>query len=376
MSTLTPSWRLLVLVVLLLAGGSSAQRARVPAGVRYVAAAPEVNEKAKAALVKLFSGSPPSLDIEPAQGVIMLGPFLGQRLAGLDMSAFLSVTANIPFGETMATMKSYGARTPDEARALMALLRDFAPVSPVKIRSMAPQEMKLIWPFIAWDITEPVFVVESGQRKWVVSLEPSTATPTWVEDLSSPCFTAEELDGRCLCATVQPAGNDWKLAYVEKKACAETARTSARPTGAMRAELLSVRLLQPEEVVGPRITAEGLAAYAKRLVAAVSDALPAKGAPAAVTLSVAVKEDGHRLWVTPSKAAPLPPLELKSIAEAARRVTRPGATGLVVFQLHLQLQGGAKLEEEAFEDTPEEWRAAVSGQKAMTVEAVVLKAWK
>jgi len=158
-------------VVSVLALSAFAQGPKVPANVKYLTASPAVNAKAKATLTKLFTGTPPALATGESQGVLMLGPFLGQRLSKLDMRGFLSITAVIPFGQTTASLKSYGARTPDEARALMGLLRDLAPVAPVKLRAMTPQEMKLIWPFVAWDLTEPLFIVAAGERKWVVSLD-------------------------------------------------------------------------------------------------------------------------------------------------------------------------------------------------------------
>jgi len=210
-------------VVSVLALSAFAQGPKVPANVKYLTASPAVNAKAKATLTKLFTGTPPALATGESQGVLMLGPFLGQRLSKLDMRGFLSITAVIPFGQTTASLKSYGARTPDEARALMGLLRDLAPVAPVKLRAMTPQEMKLIWPFVAWDLTEPLFIVAAGERKWVVSLDAAGTFPTWIEDLSSPCFTAEELAGKCLCAQVVPAGKDWKVVYAENKGCAGAA---------------------------------------------------------------------------------------------------------------------------------------------------------
>ncbi len=363
----------------LIAGVAAAASPKIPSGVKYVTAPPEVNATARATLAAMFTGAPPTLNVKvPEKGVVMLGPFLGQRLAPLDMSGFLKVTAKIPFGNTMADMQSYGSRTPDESRALLALLRDFAPTPPVKIRPMTPQEMKLIWPFIAWDITEPVFIVESKDRKWVVSLDPTGTTPAWLEDLTSPCFTAAELAGKCLCATVEPAGRDWRVVYAEKKACADATAPQPKPVDADLAELRLVQLLQPEDVIGARITVEGLAGYSKRLLAAVIGALPSKtGTAAGVTLTVGVKEDGSRVWVTPAKKTPLPAATMSALVQAVRAVEAPAATGLVVFQLHLQLWGGPPFEREQFEESPFEWRAVMKDQKdPVDVETVVLKAWK
>lgn len=361
----------------LVAGVAGAASPKIPAGVKYVTASPEVNAKAKATLAAMFTGTPPALNVKvPEKGVVMLGPFLGQRLARLDMSGFLKVTAKIPFGDTMADMQSYGSRTPDESRALLALLRDFAPTPPVKIRSMTPQEMKLIWPFIAWDITEPVFIVESKERKWVVSLDSTGTTPGWIEDLTSPCFTAAELAGKCLCATVEPSGNDWKVVYAEKKVCADAPAPAS--ADATIADINTLQLLQPEDVIGARITVEGLAGYSKRLLAAVVGALPSKtGTPTAVTLTVGVKENGSRVWVTPAKKTPLPAATMSALVQAVRAVEAPAATGLVVFQLHLQLWGGPAFAHDVFEQSPDEWRAVMKDQKGpVDVETVVLKAWK
>lgn len=362
----------------LVAGVAGAASPKIPSGVKYVTASAEVNATAKATLAAMFTGTPPTLNVKvPEKGVVMLGPFMGQRLERLDMSGFLKVTAKIPFGDTMADMQSYGSRTPEESRALLALLRDFAPTPPVKIRPMSPQEMKLIWPFIAWDLTEPVFIVESKDRKWVVSLDSTGTTPAWLEDLTSPCFTAAALAGKCLCATVEPAGKDWKVVYAQKTACAD-APAASPPEESAIADIKTLQLLQPEDIIGARVTVQGLAGYSKRLLAAVVAALPSKvGTPTALTLTVGVKQDGSRVWVTPSKKTPLPEATMKALGQAVRAVEAPAATDLVAFQLHLQLWGGPSFEHEAFEQMPDEWRAVLKDQKEpLDVETVMLKAWK
>lgn len=366
--------RILVVLVVFGAGSSVLAAPKVPAGVRYVTASAAVNAKAKASLEQMFAQSPPKLE-GGAHGLLMLGPFLGLRLGGLDMSPFLPVNAVIPFGDTTAHMKSFGARTPEEARALLGLVRDFAPGPSPTIRPMSPAEMRLVWPFISWDLAEPLFVVESKERKWVVNFAPDGSELRWIEDLTEPCFTTTEGGGACTCLRVEPKGTDWQLGLTRKKSCAN-ARAEATPPAPQ--DLRLTRLLQPDDVLSKRVTADSLAAYIKRVgpaLAAVASQTTQK--PTALVVSVAVKESGERrLWLTASTKTPLPKATLDRLREALVQVEPPTTRGLVVFELHYQLWGGSPLPAETFESFPDEWRAVTTKHaEPVDVESLVLEAW-
>lgn len=357
----------------------------VPSGVTYVPASAEVNARARAVLDKMFAGTPPALASAPGDGLLLLGPFLGQRLERLDMSGFLKTDLVVPFGEFTAQMKSYGARNAAERKAMWALLRDLAPAGKVKVRGMNAAEMKVVWPFISWDLTEPLFIVEAGDRKWLIDFDEEGTSPHWVEDLTAPCFTAHELDGKCLCLEGRKVANEWRLAFVDSKPCLEGApkKKNDNPLGLdPSVELPMVKFLIPDAEMGRRLTVEQLAGYVKRLMATVNQPARAnqKGArPGALTVSVAVKPGGeHRVWVTAAKSHPVPAGLVKSVGEAMRTVEAPDPRGLVIFQLHVLLWGGgAKLDDEVFPNIPDEWAAIVSKESdRIDAESLVNKAWK
>ncbi|MBL8910163.1 MAG: hypothetical protein JNM17_05590 [Archangium sp.] len=364
---------------------------QVPKGVTYVVAKPEVNAKAKAQLVKMFTGSPPQLQVaESKAGIVMLGPFLGQKLAALDMSGFLKTDVIVPFGDVTAQMSSYGSRSPEEFKAMMKLLRDLAPSGAVNIRPMTPEEMKLVWPFISWDLDEPLFVVESEGKKWLFDFDETGTQPFWIEDLSAPCFTAEALKGKCLCARVMKKKGNYELAFLEGNPCVDAGAQSSSPApkndnplGLDRSvvDLLVTKFLIANSLMEQRITVDALAGYIKRLMAQVTQ-LASKfktGAkPGALTLSVGIKPGGEtRVWVTSSTSLPVSAILEKALGDTLRKVEGPDPRGVVVFQLHLQFFGGAKPPEDAFPNIPSEWQLIVDKEKTrIDAESLVLKAWK
>lgn len=354
----------------------------VPAGVKYVKADAAANAKARATLEKMFSNTPETLSDGASQGVLILGPFLGQRLSRLDMSGFLKTTAMVPFGETLAEMSSYGSRNEGERKALLELLRDLAPKAPVTVRSMTAAEMKIVWPFISWELSEPLFVVESPGRRWLVDFDESGSSVFWIEDLTAPCFTSAALKGKCLCADALKEGKAWKLRFVERKACME----SQGEKNPLRLEpslvdLKLVTFLIPISEMEKRITVEALGAYVKRLMSAASAVAgehKAGASPGAMTVFVGVKPDGSsRVWVTPSQKRPLTATLVRSLAEAMRAVQAPTPRGMIIFKIHVGLFGTVELDEREFPDIPAEWKDIVDRlNDRIDAESLVEKAWK
>lgn len=207
----------------------AARAQTVPDGVHYVAASPQVNATAEKNLHAALSGAEYSLAGMGAQveaRMLMVGPFLSAELTQqgvLKREGLARIDNRIPLDqETLASMPGVGVRNPAEFKLLDAALgkwlkRGGVPV----IRKLKPEEMALIWYWIGWDITEPVFAVEQGGRTLVVDFQDDGRSIFWLEDITSPCmhlkWESGELPG-CYCAVTKGAGKQIGVGFEEKSA--------------------------------------------------------------------------------------------------------------------------------------------------------------
>ena len=335
--------------------------AAAPPGVTYVPAPAAVNARAKATLERLFAQPRLVLDAGDSEG-LALGPWLGQRLGVLDMSRFQAVDTVADLNGTTSHLKTWAARTPDEAQALLALIAPLAPTGKPTIRPMTAAEMKRIWPFIAWDLTEPIFVVEGG------------AGLTWVDDLTSPCFSEAAADGTCVCTRAERQGRDWALRF-ERQRCPKRASLAQAPVAGV--ELRNVQLLQPDAVMAQRVLVEAMAEDVAALERAVAGVVARnKGDPMVLAATVAVQPGGRqRVWLNAARATP--PALRAALQAAVDQVAAPATVGVVVFQLQLQLWGGPRLSTEPVAVLPDAWRAAAATHAgAVEPEVLAVESWQ
>jgi hypothetical protein len=343
-----------------------------PKAVRYLPASKALNSAARARLEEAFTEAPARLSALAGDGPVIVGPFLAQRLSAADMGDFTPSRFVIPLGTKAEPLngefRSWTAIGKQKAVSMLKALGPLAPKPPVKVRRLSGEELAIIWPFIAWDVTEPVFAVEGNGRVWVVDFDDAGKGVTWIEDLTQPCFTAAELDGRCLCASARKTKDDFQffLAAGPKACPGEAAASAPSKDDPVR----SVRLMQPEAQIEKATTAGALAGYLKRLKAA----LPAVGTPGAkgaVTISVAAMPGGtRRVWVTPAAGAEVPP----GLRDALKAVEALDPRGLVVFQLRVQFDDQQR-KDDAWPELPPEWQAAAKRSAKAALDDVVLAAW-
>ncbi len=97
---------------------------------------------------------------------------------------------------------------------------------------MKPDEMALIWFYIGWDITEPVFTVEQAGRTLVVDFDETGESVTWVEDISQPCFRVVWEGGGlkgCYCSKTVHEGNRFGVVF-EPSEATQSCVPASRPT--------------------------------------------------------------------------------------------------------------------------------------------------
>ncbi len=159
----------------------------------------------------------------------------------------------------------------------------------------------------------------------------------------------------------------------------ESASNATIKTNDSPVRLDRVTFLLPMSVMDGRITARPLADYVKQLLASVEtvarEQILKVNLPTTMAVTVAVKPSGdRRIWVD-VEAPTMLSAELRSSFETTlREVKAPRPTGLIVFQVRLQLWGGEPTSTPAPWTLPEEWRRAASASQ-MTVEPFVEKIW-
>lgn len=172
----------------------------VPEGVRYIEASAALNKAAREKLLFILKSKEQSIMSLLGKGTLadqltLVGPFLSKQLLAINPATeakFLKVDTRIPIGnEIVATIKSIGLRN-DEERALFSSMLPRTGVLrwDATVRKLTAEEMSLIWMFIGWDIEEPTFVIEAGQKRLVVSIRPDNGVLRWIEEISEPCVQA------------------------------------------------------------------------------------------------------------------------------------------------------------------------------------------
>jgi hypothetical protein len=143
----------------------------------------------------------------------------------------------------------------------------------------------------------------------------------------------------------------------------------------------SVTFLLPDATMGARITAQPFAEYVRRLQRAAEmvaqEPAPEPARPTTVLVTVAVKPTGdRRLWVDAEAPGTLSAALRSSFEARLGQADAPGTSGLIVFQLRLQVWGGQAPVASAPWQVPEAWkRVGVSPTDRVTVEAFVEENW-
>ena len=202
----------------------------VPEGVKYKEASPEINKKAEDLLRKALSRNPPdfaSLMPQDGKTVTTTGKYLAlyalkdrqAELKGLVAAHYIMAIGK---GLT-AQSDGHVARQPEQVAALANVLSETIRLDPdFRIRKMTPEELAIVWYYIAWDIEEPIFVAEDKSHKFIFGFMPPEGERLfWVEDLTNPCFKLGQESGKaltpCLCEVAEARGRRYDVGFRECK---------------------------------------------------------------------------------------------------------------------------------------------------------------
>ncbi len=185
----------LVIILSILAHSTPAEESLViPNGITYLEASAEVNEKAIQALKKLFSGKSTDKEVLSLleNNTLWCGPYLWGKIKNNETMSKLDkgkVNLQAPVldneGNIIRMDKYEGQlfQTEDEVLAFWKVFSDQTDFSDLKIRKLNPKELKIYWAMISWDITEPLFILESKKHKILATFtSPSELKITWFDD--------------------------------------------------------------------------------------------------------------------------------------------------------------------------------------------------
>ena len=166
----------------------------IPKGIRYKKAPAKVNQEAKQALTKLFSDKTTKQDVLSLfeTTTLICGPGLWRNiktdstLAELKVGKVLfAVPVLDDRGKKIRTDKQEGKmfQSKDEVLAFWKAFSERSDFTNLKPRKLNPEELTIFWAMIPFDITEPLFILESKKHKiLVVFTSADELKISWIDD--------------------------------------------------------------------------------------------------------------------------------------------------------------------------------------------------
>jgi hypothetical protein len=182
----------------------------VPAGITYLNASNELNTSTSKKLKDSLQTSPPSLRAYLSnktpltlENATLVGHFLTERLkrrGGLNPEGITAMDVKVQLGEGMTTEQHGLILQNDKARAAFdSAFGKAIKLDKVTLRKLTANEMQMIWSWINWDLSEPIFVVEDGDDTIIFDFH-EDGSLQWIEDISEPCvrFKGTDKEGKTL----------------------------------------------------------------------------------------------------------------------------------------------------------------------------------
>jgi hypothetical protein len=297
----------------------------VPRGVVYKLATDEENSAARVHLASLFSA-----DAKPGQvattlkgGPVILGPCmwkllqlspeeLRDKLPTQKVEVIAPVTSSDRKTIVKQKMPAGMIKTPADAdgfwAALVHLLKDDQGKLPKPvIRKLTPEELALYWFSIPYDIEEPVFIVEMGEKHILVDLDDKHRA-VWIENAGDCYFETASI-------WTNPA--DGKQ-YVQGQTFEPKSGGKERPQKG-RVRLKETRLLTDTDTIEKNLSVEETVDVVNRIEAQVADATEQTTASyeLLITVTLSAKEEPAFGMASQGEA---PTAELEAIQQHLRKI--------------------------------------------------------
>lgn len=180
----------------------------IPNGIRYKNAPAKANEEATQLLKKLFSGAATDQDVLSLfeNKVLICGPGLWHDIKTDEAMSKINTgkgVFQVPVlddnGKIIRTDKLEGKlfQSPDEVLAFWKVFTQRTDFSDLEIRKLDPDELRIFWAMIPFDITEPLFILQSRKHKILtVFASPDKLKIMWIDDYQNISFMREKTSGK------------------------------------------------------------------------------------------------------------------------------------------------------------------------------------
>ena len=166
---------------------------KIPKGVRYEKTTDEINKAAKSLALARFSGNTKDEDILSLfETMVICGPGLWQDIKTNSVMAKLDkgkaefhvpVFARDGTVERMDKLEGNLFQSADEILLFWKTFAQRTDLSELTARKLNPNEIEIFWAMIPFDITEPLFILESKKNKvLIVFTSPEKLKIMWIDD--------------------------------------------------------------------------------------------------------------------------------------------------------------------------------------------------
>jgi hypothetical protein len=164
---------------------------KIPHGIRYKKASPEVNGKAQALIQDCFKSQPYRLEALFGSH-ILCGPKPWADLkthVALKGMEITSLHIQMPVSEgRMQLLQGALFKTPEEVAAFCCAMQDYLKSSDTyTVRRPTGKELEIYWALIFYDITEPIFVAENEDHVILLDFGDELKV-LWICDLAGMRF--------------------------------------------------------------------------------------------------------------------------------------------------------------------------------------------
>jgi len=172
----------------------------IPEGINYIKTTEETNQLAKAKLLKLFTSEAKKEEVLSlfANKFLICGPALwleikdDKSLSEIETGTVALQMPIINDKQELVRMQEESGKlfqSPDEIWIFWNAFVKRTDFTDLKIRKLNPLELEIFWAMIPFDITEPLFILESQQHKILtVFASPDDLKIMWIDDYQNVTF--------------------------------------------------------------------------------------------------------------------------------------------------------------------------------------------
>jgi hypothetical protein len=160
---------------------SSLAQVNIPNGVTYHKTSDTNNNDAKKLIIKSIESKESKLIFE---STVMIGPNLWQKYLNskyAQVNIGIELNFKIPIGKEIITRKGRIIKKRDEFKSLWEFIS--VELSGGNLRVPKEAELEYYWSIIAYEIEEPIFVMENKKNKILFNLTPNENKLVFLESL-------------------------------------------------------------------------------------------------------------------------------------------------------------------------------------------------